>query len=243
MWITLFLKFLKPVAKACHNFHMRNKSYFLILNSVFILNFLSSGAVASPVSDRNFKTKKDAEKSLKTSKIEILNKSKVQQLQDEKDRQLLLKRKSQLSNSNKSLEMGNELSISAQKSFQKMNEDDLYSSLIKSYQAKDKAVFDYQIKIYMKKYSQHSRADDVLFLAGNLATHHKDYGMSLQYYNKVLSNYPYSNKTVSALYAKGAVLKKMNLEGLAKDVFQAVVVKYPGSLDASRAEKELRLLK
>lgn len=126
---------------------------------------------------------------------------------------------------------------------QKLTESQIYSKTIEKYRQNDLKAVVALTNLLIVKYPLSIFSDNSLYLSGNLAFVEKQYGKSLELYNRLLSHYPMSNKAVSALFAKGVLYKRMNLVQQADATFVAVQTKYPGSPEALRSEIERKLLK
>lgn len=125
----------------------------------------------------------------------------------------------------------------------KIDDVTLYSELVKAYRANDEIGFKSRLQTFMTRFSNSSYADNALYLAGRMAFENKNYGEAIKYYQRVVTQYPRSNKVVGAKLAKGIAYKKMNLQPQAKSVFADLRKRYPGSPEAFRAENELKILK
>jgi TolA-binding protein len=125
----------------------------------------------------------------------------------------------------------------------KVDDVSLYGELVKAYRANDEIGFKSRLQTFMTRFANSSYADNALYLAGRMAYGNKNYGEAIRYYQRVISEYPRSNKVVGAKLAKGVAYKKMNLQPQAKLVFSELQKRYPGSPEAFRAENEMKILK
>jgi TolA-binding protein len=125
----------------------------------------------------------------------------------------------------------------------KIDETTLYSEIVAAYRKNDEIGFKSRLQTFMTRFSNSPYADNVLYIAGRMAFNNKNYPEAIKYYQKVITQYPRSNKTVAARLAKGVAYKKMNLTPQAKFVFQDLRKRYPGSPESFRAENELKILK
>jgi TolA-binding protein len=192
---------------------------------ILVLFFLLTNACAHFKQEKNQQSIKNANKVNNTSESAHLSKKQAIEIkQNQKDLKLVLERKKQIQGKDHS-------------------EGRLYSLLLKNYEKNDEVEFNKNLKTYLKKYGQHYRADEVLFMAGHLAANNKNYGSAIRYFNQVLRDYPYSNKTVSSLSGKAQTLKNMNLNDLAKDVYQSIVIRYPGSPEALNAQQQIKTIR
>lgn len=124
----------------------------------------------------------------------------------------------------------------------KMSESEFYAEVIQSFRANNEITLQTQSQRFLKKFPRSQFADNVLYLSGMLALQNKNYSSALKSFQKVLKNYPNSNKVVAAQYGKALTYKKLNLAAEARRVFKEVMSKYPGSPESFRAEAELKLL-
>lgn len=125
----------------------------------------------------------------------------------------------------------------------KVSESALYGEIFNAYRSNDEIGFKSRMQTFMTRFPGSSYADNILYIAGRLAFDSKNYAEAIKYYQKVITQYPRSNKVVAAKYAKAIAYKRMNLEPQAKGVFAEVRKKYPGSPEAFRAENELKLMR
>lgn len=123
-----------------------------------------------------------------------------------------------------------------------MTDVELYSELVAAYQARDEIGFKSRLQKFMSRHSKSPFADNALYLAGRMALESKAYGEAIKYFQRVTTEYPRSNRVVSAQFAKAMAYKKMNLESQARKVFREIMQKYPGSPESFRADGEMRLL-
>ncbi|MBK9323558.1 MAG: tetratricopeptide repeat protein [Bdellovibrionaceae bacterium] len=125
----------------------------------------------------------------------------------------------------------------------KIDETTLYSELVAAFRRNDEIGFKSRLQTFLSKFAASSYADNTLYLAGRMALDNKNYAEAIKYFQKVITQYPRSNKVVAARLAKGVAYRKMNLAPQAKYVFQELKKKYPGSPESFRAENELKLIK
>lgn len=125
----------------------------------------------------------------------------------------------------------------------KVDEKTLYAEIFNAYSANDEIGFKSRMQTFMTRFPGSSYADNVLYMAGRLAFNGKNYAEAIKYYQKVITQYPRSNKVVAAKFAKGLAYKQMNLAPQAKGVMADLRKKYPGSPEAFRAENELKLMR
>lgn len=124
----------------------------------------------------------------------------------------------------------------------KMTDVELYSEIVAAYQSRDEIGLKSRMQTFLSKHAKSSFADNVLYLAGRQALDNKNYAEAIKFFGRVQTEYPNSNKTVSAQFAKAMAYKKMNLEPQARKVLREIMQKYPGSPESFRADNEMRLL-
>lgn len=176
---------------------------------------------------------------------EKLRKSQSQRHQELRDQKMLLEKKSELQGL-KSLAKGKTAQFTftpADLQLSKMSETQLYSELLHRYQLGDELSYRKAFNVMSRRFPKSTLMDESLYMMGLLSVSSKDYGAALQSFNQILSQNASSNRAVSAMFAKAAVYKKMNLPDLAEEVFRSVQLKYPGSPEALRAQNELKILK
>lgn len=125
----------------------------------------------------------------------------------------------------------------------KVTEGELYAEIFGAFRASDEIGFKSRMQTFMTRFPASAYADNVLYLAGRMAFDNRNYAEALKYYQKVITQYPRSNKVVAAKFAKGIAYKRMQLEPQAKGVFANLRKEFPGSPEAFRAENELKLMK
>ncbi|HRO67219.1 MAG TPA: tetratricopeptide repeat protein [Pseudobdellovibrionaceae bacterium] len=124
----------------------------------------------------------------------------------------------------------------------KLSEVDLYSELVSAYQSQDEIGFQSRLQTFLSRFPKSSFADNALYLAGRKSLEQKRYAPALQYFHRIVSEYPRGNRAVSAQFAKAMTYKQMNLTAESRKVMKEVMRKYPGSPESFRAEGEMRLL-
>lgn len=125
---------------------------------------------------------------------------------------------------------------------EKTGEHFLYSKIIDTYRSKNKEELERTQQLLLKSYPESVFADNSIYLAGLLAFEQQDYKAALRHFDKLLKEYPRSNKAVAALFAKASVEKRLGRAFDAKRGFIRVRDLYPGSPEAARVSVELKLL-
>ncbi len=123
------------------------------------------------------------------------------------------------------------------------SEDQLYRLLIQCYDSGDAYNYNRIANVMIQRFPNGYYIDEALYLAGIFSLSQKKYELSIKYFNWITSKYPNSNKANGAYFALASTYKKMNLNEQAKEVYQMVKSKYPGSPESYRAEAELVLIK
>ena len=122
-------------------------------------------------------------------------------------------------------------------------EQKIYEELVQAFERNDELSFQSRFQAMMMDHAKSVYADEVLYLAGMMAFSNKLYGRALKYFNQVLTEYPRSNRSRAALYAKAATYRKMNLQTQSTSVFEQVQKRFPGSPEAHRAALDLKVEK
>jgi TolA-binding protein len=124
-----------------------------------------------------------------------------------------------------------------------LNSRQIYEQVSEKYRSSDLKALEAYTNLLMTKYPRSRNADNALYLQGMLAFSIKSYAKSLESFQKIIQQYPHSNKVVSALFAKGILYKKMNLNSESENVLNTVKAKFPGSPESLRADAEEKTLK
>jgi TolA-binding protein len=240
MWKSLSSVCLKLNAHACHTFFMSKKHIFFYLTYV-----LFSVSCATSSSNQKSKTTTQIKKSASVQAFEDRRKQVEDNRQSDKDLKRIEQKKQSMQNLNfRSYPQKASLKVQpSEGALKQLSYGQLYGELLAAHQRNDNAGFQVRFGAMMKNYSQTPLADDALYLAGLQQVGAKDYGSALKYFNQIIKEYPYSNKRVSALYAKGATYRKMNLDDQAGVIFGKVISQFPGSPESFRAANELRSIK
>ncbi|MBX2989051.1 MAG: tetratricopeptide repeat protein [Bdellovibrionaceae bacterium] len=124
----------------------------------------------------------------------------------------------------------------------KMSDIDLYAEIAAAYQGQDAVGLRRTLKTFLARHPKSSFADNALYLAGRQSLERREYAEALRYFQRLINDYPRSNRVVAAQFAKAMAYKKMHLEAEARKAFRDVIQKYPGSPESFRADSEMRLL-
>lgn len=129
------------------------------------------------------------------------------------------------------------------KDVRRLDEKGLFSQILMAYQTDNGKQLKYYFEELIKKYPKSSLADNALYIIGLYNLNHKNFGNSIQYFNRIKKDYKHSEKVVSALFAKAMVYKMTGLPELSRGVLNEVLKDFPGSPESLRAGMELRLIK
>jgi TolA-binding protein len=123
---------------------------------------------------------------------------------------------------------------------QATSEHFLYSKVLDSFRTKDEAALRKSEELLEKSYPDSVFADNAAYLEAELALQLGDRNRALRLFDALLNRYPNGNKAGAAMYGKAMVLRESKRAAAARDVLRALRVRYPGSPEAIRAERELR---
>ncbi len=117
----------------------------------------------------------------------------------------------------------------------------LYSEIVAFYQSNDQRRLKHRLQSLMSQFPQSHFIDNALYLAGRQSMENRNYPEAIKYFQKVIKDYPQSNRMVSAEFAKAMTYKKMNLVPQSKSVLKDIKKRFPGSPESYRAESEMKL--
>lgn len=120
--------------------------------------------------------------------------------------------------------------------------DVLYSNGLRDINGKHYDLATQEFQDYMKYYGDTDLASNAQFYLGEIAYMQNQFQLALDYYNKVVQNYPKSFKTASARMRKGFCLAELGQKAAAVRELRAVVRLYPGTEEAKRSAAKLREL-
>lgn len=118
----------------------------------------------------------------------------------------------------------------------------LYSKIIDTYRAKNADELKTTLRLLLKTYPDSIFADNALFMAGLLAFETGDLASARMQFERLLEDYPRSNKVVSALFLKAEIDKRSGRKSDAIRGFKMVRDLFPGSPESFRVSVELKLL-
>lgn len=117
----------------------------------------------------------------------------------------------------------------------------LYSEIVAFYQSNDQRRLKHRLQSLMTQFPQSHFIDNALYLAGRQSMENRNYPEAIKYFQKVIKDYPQSNRMVSAEFAKAMTYKKMNLGVQSKSVLKDIQKRFPGSPESFRAQSEMKL--
>ena len=124
-----------------------------------------------------------------------------------------------------------------------VNEDSLYTEAIRYFREGDLGGLRFfQVKLE-KLFPNSLHLDNALFLVGLSIERKGAYARALPYFDRIIKNYPRSNKRASALLHKGMLYRELNLTKQARRVLLSLRKEYKGSPEYFQAEMEMKLLK
>lgn len=121
----------------------------------------------------------------------------------------------------------------------KLSDGQLYKKAIEFYRRGDAVGLENIGNFLLRRFPLSIYGDNIHYLKGMMAFNQKKFGDSLTSFQKILDDYPKSNKAVSALYGKGIVFRKMNLDKVAVRMLAQVINEYPGTPESKKAKLEL----
>ena len=119
----------------------------------------------------------------------------------------------------------------------------LYSKVIESYRQGDSLLLNKAVRLFLKTYPQSVHADNSLYLNGLLALSKENYKRASKNFSLLQKYYPNGNKIPSAMVGKGIALRKLGKKEKAKQIFEKIRKKYPGSPEYFQSEFQLKILK
>lgn len=169
--------------------------------------------------------------------------------QDKKDRARVASRKgmfgpmiSAVPQKGGKIEMGAPSSI-LNNTYKDRSEAQLVAEIKDRYQSGDRIGFQQRAQAFLSRYSSSDSRDEVLYLKGMAELMDKNYGVSLVQFNTILRDHPNGRKAASAMFAKGILFRRMNLEKESRETLGKVLAQFPGSPESVRAKMELKVVR
>jgi TolA-binding protein len=123
-----------------------------------------------------------------------------------------------------------------------VTEENLYSEVLRTYQSREIDGVEFYTETLVKKYPQSIFADNALYLKGQLYLVLGSPSEALREFERIVTNYPISNKRAGAILGKGVAYRKLQLFGYAKKAYSDVKRNYPGSPEFYKVALEEKLL-
>ncbi|MBC86486.1 MAG: hypothetical protein CL677_04840 [Bdellovibrionaceae bacterium] len=123
------------------------------------------------------------------------------------------------------------------------NEKRAFQFILTAYKQKDRPKVFAGITALKKDFPNSVHLDNAYYLFARLNLEAGNYGEALRNFDRVIKDFPIGNKRPSSIYGKAQTYIKMNLPKMAKQAFTQLMNEYPDSLEAKRAEVEIRLIK
>lgn len=124
----------------------------------------------------------------------------------------------------------------------KTGEHYLYSKVLETYRDRNAEELQRTVELLLKSYPESVFNDRAIYLEGLLAFEQQDFKTAQAKFDKILREYPRSNKAVAAIFAKASIDKRLGHAASARKGFLQVKDLYPGSPEAARVSVELKLL-
>lgn len=118
-----------------------------------------------------------------------------------------------------------------------------YSEIISDYQTGKYRNLSIRLKSFSKKFPRSPFLDNAFYLAGKMALEEKNYKDSVGFFQRVISEFPMSNKVVASKFGKAMAYRNMNLNTQSMAVFNEIRRKHQQSPEFFRAETEMKLIK
>ncbi len=125
---------------------------------------------------------------------------------------------------------------------EKTGEHYLYSKVLETYRARNPREMETTLGLLLKSYPESVFADNALYLSGLMSFEKGDLSGAKMKFDRLLRDFPRSNKAVAALFAKASMERKIGRANEAKRGFLHVRDLFPGSPEAARVAVELKLI-
>lgn len=120
---------------------------------------------------------------------------------------------------------------------------EFYSEIISDYQSGKYRSLVVRLRGFSRKFPKSPFLDNAYYLAGKLALEENNFKDAVLYFQKVISQFPLSNKVASAKFGKAMAYRRMNLNAQARNVFLDIQKFHKAAPESFRAETELKLIK
>lgn len=114
----------------------------------------------------------------------------------------------------------------------------LYNEALELYKKSeyDKAIE--KFNLYVNRYVYDSLTPNALYWTGECYYSQKKFDIALQYFHRVVTDFPNSNKVASALLKESFTLKELGMEKEAKAALEELLYRFPYSEEAAEAKKQ-----
>jgi tol-pal system protein YbgF len=120
--------------------------------------------------------------------------------------------------------------------------DVLYNNALRDYNAANYDLASQEFGDYLKYYPNTDLAGNAQFYLGDIAYRNKDYANAVKAYDTVIEQFPDGNKAAAAQLKKGFALLDMGQRQAGIRELNALVVRYPRSIEAQQAKDRLKKL-
>lgn len=213
----------------CHAFHMR----IILLMILFSL-------VSCATSSTRSVTNRRVQQSKKMTKISV-DKSKDQEFQREQALVLRSKNRGLSSVPSRTYPQQKKIVMTGQL-LQSKNENQLLLELQDQFDLNNLIGFQARYQAYMSQYGKSQRAGEAYYMAGLLHLSGKNYGQALKSFDLILRQSRTSPQASKALFAKAMTYSRLGLNSYSRDLLTQVQKQYPQTLEAQRAELEIKIL-
>lgn len=121
-----------------------------------------------------------------------------------------------------------------------VSEAKLMAELQEQFDLNNQIGFQSRYQAFTQRYPKSARINEVHYMSGLLALSYKNYGGALRAFETILKN-PRSPQSSKAMFAKAMTYRRMNLNDAANKLLAQIPVRYPKTLEAQRAQVELKI--
>lgn len=118
----------------------------------------------------------------------------------------------------------------------------LIKKLRQSYELNNVVAFNVSLEHLQKKSPKNPFLPELYYLKGLMQLSNKNYGLALKSFNYVVKKYPRSQYASQSLFAKGVTFQRMGFRSPAIAIFEDIRRRYPKSLEAQRAQLEIKIM-
>lgn len=121
--------------------------------------------------------------------------------------------------------------------------DSVYNKGLAAYKANNYKEAYNLFSTYLEKNRTSPLAPNARFWLGECLFQQKEFELSILEYQKVIADYPKSNKAPAALYKQGQAFEKLSEKETAKIIYNKILSDYPKSEQVEMAQKRLKEMK